>query len=115
MIFKLIDKGLLCDENGNMSNRMKIKILELLGYGLWENAQDQNELHIKKAGKENLAMLKDGEAKVSEIDNHDLHINEHICFMLSQEFEDKCKKDEFIEERFLNHIREHKKYLKNEE
>ena len=115
MMFKLIDKGLLSDENGHMSNGMKIKILELLGYGLWENAQDQNELHIKKAGKENLAMLNGEKVNVSEIDNHELHINEHICFMLSEEFEEKCKKDEKIEENFLNHIRNHKKIGKFEE
>jgi len=114
MIFSLVDKGLLADDNGKMSNRMKIKILELLGYGLWENAQDQSELHIKKAGKENLDMLACDEKKPSEIDNHELHINEHICFMLSQDFEEKVKNNQKIEEIFLNHIRKHKIMLKEE-
>jgi len=114
MIFSLVDKGLLSDENGKMTSRMKVKVLELLGYGLWENAQDQSELHIKKAGKENLDMLK-GDVKVpSEIDNHDLHINEHICFMLGKEYEEKCKKDSKIEEIFLKHVKNHK-IMKNKE
>ena len=114
MIFSLVDKGLLADDNGKMSNRMKIKILELLGYGLWENAQDQSELHIKKAGKENLDMLACDEKTPSEIDNHELHINEHVCFMLSQDFEEKVKNNQKIEEIFLNHIRKHKIMLKEE-
>jgi len=114
MIFSLIDKGLLGDEEGKLSSRMKVKVLELLGYGLWENAQDQSELHIKKANKENLSMLNDNEENPSEIDNHELHINEHICFMLNSEFEEKFKKDKKIEEIFLKHIRKHK-IMKNEE
>ena len=114
MIFSLVDKGLLADDEGKMTSRMKVKILELLGYGLWENAQDQSELHINKAGKENIAMLKNEIKNPSEIDDHDLHINEHICFMLGKEFEEKCKKDEKIEEIFLKHIRNHK-IMKNKE
>ena len=115
MIFKLIDTGILSDDEGKISSGMKIKILELLGYGLWENAQDQNELHIKKADKENLEMLKKVEKMPSEIDHHELHINEHICFMLTQEFEEKVQKDTKIEEIFLKHIRKHKIMKKNEE
>lgn len=108
MIFSLIDKGLLSNEDGKMTSRMKIKILELLGYGLWENAQDQSELHIQKAGKENLKMLEKIDVKPSEIDEHELHINEHISFMLSQDFEEKVNVDSTVEGIFLNHIRKHK-------
>ncbi len=114
MIFSLIDKGLLGDDEGKLSSRMKVKVLELLGYGLWENAQDQSELHIRKANKENLSMLNCNEENPSEIDNHELHINEHICFMLNSEYEEKFKKDKKIEEFFLKHIRKHK-IMKNEE
>ena len=114
MIFSLIDKGLLGDDEGKLSSRMKVKVLELLGYGLWENAQDQSELHIKKAGKENLSMLKGVEEEICEIDDHDLHINEHICFMLDSEMQEKCKNNKKIEENFLKHIRKHK-IMKNKE
>ena len=114
MIFSLIDKGLLSDEEGKLTSKMKVKILELLGYGLWENAQDQSELHIKKANKENLSLLDGKEEMPSEIDNHELHINEHICFMLNREFEEKCKNNKKIEEIFLKHIRNHK-IMKKEE
>lgn len=108
MVMELLSKGVLYDESGKLSNRMKAKILEMLGMGVWENAQDVNELHIKKAGNENLKIIKGEEVKVSEIDAHDLHINEHIAFMLSEEFD----KYPTCEEKFLNHINQHKKMLK---
>ncbi len=110
MIMSLLKNGVLSDENNQLSNRMKCKILEMLGMGIWENAQDVNELHIKKASNENLKMLSGEEIKASEIDNHELHINEHIAFMLGEDFEKACKNDVNLEEKFLQHINNHKKF-----
>ena len=114
MIFRLLDSGVLSDENGNISNRTKAKVVEMLGMGLWENAQDTRELHIKKADNENLKMKDKVDVKVCEIDEHGLHIQEHIAFMLGKDFQSAQEKDNQIEARFLAHIREHKKYLKEE-
>ena len=111
MVFKLLENGILENEEGKLTNRMKTKILEMLGMGVWENAQDLNELHIKKAGNENLKMLDGLSCKVMEIDEHKLHINEHIAFMLGEEYEMAKAKNEKLEEIFLEHIRAHKKYI----
>ena len=111
MILKLLDYGILNDENGELSNKMKCKVLEMLGMGIWENGQDLNELHIKRAGNENIKMLDGKEVKTSEIDNDELHLNEHISFMLGQDYEKKLEQNEKLEEIFLKHIREHKKKL----
>ncbi|MBO5395180.1 MAG: hypothetical protein J6A28_04720 [Clostridia bacterium] len=108
LILKLLDKGVLNEEDGTLSKKMKSKILEMLGMGVWENAQDTNELHIKKAGGENLKMFGGQEVKVSEIDNHELHVNEHIAFMLGEDFE---KKGDDLEEKFLKHIKKHKELM----
>ena len=91
MIFNLLDKGLLNDENGQLSNRMKCKVLEMLGLGIWENGQDVKDLHIKKADNENLKMLDGVISKVSEIDDDNLHLNEHIAFMLGEDFENSLR------------------------
>ena len=109
MVFDLLEAGLLSDENGKLSNRMRLKALDLLGFGIWENAQDINELHTKKASSENLDLAKGKEVKVCEIDNHDLHVSEHITFMLSNEYKNLVEKNPKIEQVFLKHIREHKK------
>lgn len=107
MVFELLSRGLLSDEDGRLTNRMKSKVLEMLGFGLWENGQDLNELHIKKAQDENLKLLGGEKVKVLEVDDHDQHINEHIAFMLGGEYK-KHENDEKIEENFLKHIRTHK-------
>ena len=114
MIFTLLNAGVLSDENGKLSNRMKYKILDMLGMGIWENAQDLNELHIKKADNENLKLLKSEKIEVSEIDDHTLHVNEHIAFMLGNDFEKAKEKNANIEEEFLRHVREHKKLIKED-
>ena len=114
MVFDLLDAGLLSDENGKLSNRMRLKALDLLGFGIWENAQDINELHTKKASSENLELAKGKDVKVCEIDNHDLHITEHITYMLSNEYKNLVSSKPKIEEAFLKHIRQHKQMKKLE-
>ena len=111
MIFSLLEKGIFQDENGALTNRMKCKILEMLGLGIWENAQDLNELHLKRADSENIKMLKGDEIDVSEIDDDKLHLNEHIAFMLGEDFEKAKAKNSKLEKMFLEHIHKHKKKM----
>ncbi len=108
MIFKLLDAGLLADESGKISNRVRSKTLEMLGYGVWETQNDIAELHMRKAGKENLALLQGKKQEVLEIDDHKLHIDEHIAFMLGAEYEKIASQNEKIKEMFLEHINAHK-------
>jgi len=112
MVMALLENGVLNDEEGKLSNKMKCKVLEMLGMGIWENAQDISELHIKKAGNENLKVISEKEIKVSEIDNHELHINEHIAFMLGGDFEKANDKKPKLEEKMFEHIKKHKSFIK---
>lgn len=105
MVFELLNAGLLHDENGKLSNRMRVKALELLGFGIWENSQDLNEQHTKRASKENAMLIEDRIPEPCEIDNHSLHIDEHISFYLANELTEEQKED------LLAHIRMHKKIL----
>lgn len=101
-IFDLLKTGLLNDENGQLSDHMRHKVLDMLGLGIWENARDVETLQIKKAQAENFDLCKK-EIDASEIDGHNLHIREHIKFMLSGE-----NNLNGGEQRFLKHIRHHK-------
>ena len=112
-IYTLLDKGLLYDEDGKFSQSMKNKILEMIGFGNLDNSQDLNSLHIRRADNENISMLNGEMVKVKSIDDHKLHINEHIAYMLSGEYEKNAT--DGIEKNFLNHIDEHKKFLKEGE
>ena len=110
MIFELLKSGLLHDDNGQMSSYTKNKILEQLGFGIWETARDLNTLQRNSAIKENNELLHNSKIKSPyEIDDHDIHISEHIAFMLGGEFE-KYKNEE-MEQLMLSHIQEHKEML----
>ena len=111
MIFEVLNAGLLHDENGRLSNSMRSRILEQLGFGVWETNQDIKSLQTNNASRENLMLITDqviGEPK--EIDDHDIHVSEHVAFMLGIEFEKATKKHPNINEQMLNHIRTHKKF-----
>ncbi len=113
MIFEILKAGLLEDENGRLSSSMRAKVLEQLGFGVWENSQDMNALQIGNANKENIEIVSTLKKLLpKEIDDHELHINEHIAFMLGGDYERAKARNEKIEELMLEHIRNHKKYLK---
>lgn len=115
LIFELLNANLLSDENGKMSTRVKAKILEMLGFGMWDSQYDLEELHMRKAGKENLSIIEmQNVDDPLEIDNHALHIDEHIAFMLSEEFYRASKQNAKLKEIMLEHIKKHKEFLKKE-
>lgn len=115
MVFDLINAGLLNDNGNEMSDKMKVKALELLGLGVWENAQDTNELHIKKADSENVKLLGGKRVEPSQIDDHALHIDRHIAFMLNGDYEKKLAVRPELESIFLAHINKHKNMLKEQQ
>ncbi len=105
LLLQMYNAGLLSDEDGKVSKENKNRILEAFGFGSYENARDISALHIAKACEENLEMLS-AETAVDEYDDHELHIVEHVRFLLSEEF--KKKKDGKVKERMTAHIRAHK-------
>lgn len=113
MIFNLLDKNLLCDENGKISNSMKARIVESLGFGVWQEGVDVGELQIKNADEENAKMLTGKKIDVKEIDDDKLHLNQHIAFMLKSIYSNET--DKKIEQIFLEHIRAHKERMEKGE
>ncbi len=115
-IFEMLDKGLLYNSEGKMSDYNKIKLLEMLGFGVWEDGVDIERLHIKRAENENISLSKNhNKVEVLEIDDHDYHIKTHIAYMLSNEFEEKQKLSPNLKDKLLAHIRVHKTYKKMNE
>ncbi len=104
MLFDLLKAGVLTDRDGRLSQSAKAKILTLMGFGNWDNAQDVAALHIARAEKENLDILT---ARVMPIDDHELHVTEHTRYLLANDGLPESVRDGIIE-----HIREHKNYVK---
>ncbi len=114
MLFDLINKGLMFDQDGKFSQTMRKKCLDLLGFGMWENSVDLTELQINHAREENIAVTRGQKINILPIDDHKLHVDQHIAFLLSGELKDKLNKAE-IEKIILSHIEEHKKNVKEGE
>ena len=111
MIFDLLNAGLLSDKDGNMNATTKQKVLEMIGFGIWQDSGDILELHKKRAGKENIEMLNGEDAKILDIDDNESHIKEHTSFVLSLSKTELGDKYDSVCERVLNHIKEHQNKL----
>lgn len=102
-IYEMLKTGLLSDENGGMSRGLKAKVLDLLGFGTLAGAQDITNLHIDKAQRENIKMAEE-DCATEDFDDHELHINEHIRFLLTENFSGREK----YKQRITNHLNKHK-------
>lgn len=102
MLMDLVNAGLLTDEKGQMSLSAKAKVLDMMGFGDWQRAQDVAQLHILRAERENLDVSK---AQVLPVDDHDLHVEEHTRFIVSNDV-DKLGEDYL--NALLSHVAAHR-------
>lgn len=107
-LLEMLRTGLLSNDEGIISLRTKGKILDILGYGSLDNAQDIANLHRNKAEKENIDMLKK-EVVVDEYDNHNIHLEEHLRKILEEDI--NKDKDEKYVEKLKKHYFEHRNYV----
>lgn len=107
MAEQLLNMGLLNGKDGKLSEESRLKVLEIMGFGNWENALSTEELHVKKAARENTE-IKEKSPEVSETDNHILHIEEHTRYLLGAENGLTDKEAEKLSE----HIRNHRVYIR---
>ena len=111
-IMEVYNAGLLHDEDGKLSNGMRHKILSELGFDIWENSMDEKRLQAGQAEKENAMLVTDSKMpEPSEIDDHEAHITEHTCFVLSNDYLIQERNNPALRQTMLNHIKTHKKYL----
>lgn len=108
-VYELLSSGILSEKDGTLSARTKAKLLEILGYGSFENIQDLTSLHLNKASEENLK-LSESDLPTDAYDDHELHIQEHTRFLLSGEVDGKGSAP--YKARILRHLESHKKALK---
>ena len=103
MVYDLLGLGLFADENGVIPARTKTKLLEILGFGNWEQSRDADEAHLAKAERENFE-LKSRDVVPDPVDDHALHITEHTKLCVSA----PCEKNEKFRARVTAHINKHK-------
>lgn len=103
IVFKLYSSGLLSDENGKLRPATKEKVLSLLGYKELDYQKGLAHLQEEKAQNEN-EDLRNTPLNIDEIDDHAVHIDEHVRYVLS---EYKSLSEE-QKQRYYQHINQHK-------
>ncbi len=106
LLLSLLEKGILSDDDGKISSANKTKILSYLGINNWEVSDDLGELHKARAQKENINFEKLTDPL--EIDNHNIHINEHTKYLISDESRDLSEE---ARKQLIEHIQKHKSML----
>ena len=109
--FDAYNMGLFTDKNGVIPTRVKQKAKEYMKCGNYSDIMTIDELQIQTAQREN-AFFEDGVMpKVSEFDEHEIHIEEHLRYILQMDFHIlKMRKPEYAEA-LENHLREHKQIV----
>lgn len=97
IMFELYKLGLLADENGKMTESAKHKFMDALGYGGWDSDIDLAQVHMSRAESENVK----NDYDLNEFDDHKLHIDAHIKYLLTDCPPSKCEK-------LKAHIKDHK-------
>ena len=113
--FDAYNMGLFTDNNGRIPERVKLRALEFMKIGNYSDIMNLNTLQIQAAQRENVFFENGVIPKVSEFDEHEIHIEEHMRYILQMDFQLlKMKKPDYAAA-LENHIREHKQILGFEE
>ncbi|MDE7454438.1 MAG: hypothetical protein K2M64_01260, partial [Clostridia bacterium] len=107
MLLNLLSAGVLTDEQGKLSQSVKSKIMQQMGFANW-NEQDLSQLHVNRAQKENLQIDK---AEVLSVDDHGAHVEEHTRYIIANA--DKLQPQ--IKAKLLAHVEQHKQFIRKEQ
>ena len=100
----LLSAGLLGEE-GALTEEVRLKVLDSLGFGSFEAARGISKLHLRKAERENIR-LQTEEVEADDYDDHKLHITEHTRALLSG-----GEENEAVKARIEKHIASHRAKL----
>lgn len=112
--FDAYNMGLFTDSNGVIPTRVKQKALEYMKCGNYSDIMSIDQLQIQSAQRENVFFENGVIPKVSDFDNHDIHIEEHLRYILQMDFQLLKKKKPEYAEALENHLRQHKQAIQME-
>ena len=113
--FDAYNMGLFTDNNGRIPERVKLMALEYMKIGNYSDIMNLNSLQIQAAQRENVFFESGVIPKISDYDEHEIHIEEHLRYILQMDFQIlKHKKPEYAAA-LENHLKEHKQSLEQKE
>lgn len=101
LMFELYRMGIMSDESGKISDAVRRRFLDSLGFGSWDADMNMTRLQAARAQSENVEVKFD----ISEFDDHETHITEHVRYLLSD-----CPKRQ--KNALTEHIKEHQRYAR---
>lgn len=108
MVFDLLGTGLFADpDTGRVDRNTRNRILEMLQFTDWEGADNEDEMHIARAERENRSMSEGQMVYPAEYDNHLLHVQKHDIFRVSVDYEGLVAENPFVAQAFQLHTQLH--------
>lgn len=111
--FDAYNMGLFTDSNGVVPARIKKKALEYMKVGNYSEIMGMDDLQTQSAQRENVFFENGVIPRISEFDDHEIHAEEHLRYILQMDFQLlKMRKPEYAEA-LENHLRDHKQASEN--
>lgn len=108
LVFDLMQAGLFADpDTGRISRSARAKILEMVELGNWESSNSLDQDHINRANRENMLLEKEQPPEIFEYDDDLIHMDEHLKYILSEEFEAISESNPQMMQVLLIHMKEH--------
>lgn len=112
--FDAYNMGLFTDSDGRIPERVKLMALEFMKIGNYTDIMNINSLQIQAAQRENIFFENGVIPKISDFDEHEIHIEEHLRYILQMDFQVlKYKKPDYAAA-LENHLKEHKQIVELE-
>ena len=106
--FDLMNMGMFTDDDGRIPARVKMRAIEYSKVGNYTDLLNLNLLQIQAAQRENVFFEEGVVPDVSDFDEHEVHIDVHLRYILQMDFHIlKRKKPEFAK-LMEDHITAHK-------
>ena len=112
MVFDLLGTGLLHDpDTGRIDKEMRSKVFDMIELGEWESADDDDQLHLSKAERENRVLEQGQLPEPVNYDDHIMHISRHNAFRLTTDYEEIKAQNPMVDKAFDAHINIHLMFI----
>ena len=113
--FEAFNMGLFTDADGRIPERVKQKALEYMKIGNYTDMMNINLLQIQYAQRENVFFENGVIPEISDYDEHEIHIEEHLRYILQMDFQMlKMKKPDYAKA-LEEHLSQHKQIVEQKE
>jgi hypothetical protein len=112
---EMYNMGLFTDDDGRIPMRVKLRAMEYNKIGNYTDMMNINLLQMQYAQRENVFFENGVVPEISDFDEHGIHIEEHLRYILQMDFQMlKMKKPDYAKA-LEEHLSQHKQIVKQEE